>query len=265
MESDLRLAVERGQLHLYYQPQIDRAGRIVGAEALIRWAHPHHGLVPPGDFIPLAEETGLIVPIGQWVLERACAQIKIWSVAPATRDLRLAVNVSARQFRQGEFVPLVRHVVLQAGADPSRLKMEITESVVLDDVGDTFVKMNELKALGISFALDDFGTGNSSLSYLSKLPLNELKIDKSFVLNLPDNRNDGIIAQTIITLATSLGLDVIAEGVETEAQRAFLQEHGCQYFQGYLIARPLPLQEFERFVIQWDPAPAAVRSRASRA
>jgi diguanylate cyclase (GGDEF)-like protein/PAS domain S-box-containing protein len=265
MESDLRLAIEHGQLRLYYQPQVDSGGRIVGAEALIRWAHPHHGLVPPGDFIPLAEETGLIVPIGQWVFEAACVQIKSWSAAPATRDLRLAVNVSARQFRQSEFVPLVRHLVAQAGADPSRLKMEITESVVLDDVGDTFVKMNELKALGIRFALDDFGTGNSSLSYLSKLPLNELKIDKSFVMNLPDNRNDGIIAQTIITLATSLGLDVIAEGVETDAQRAFLQRHGCQSFQGYLFARPLPLQEFEQFVMQSYHARSDARGRAARA
>jgi diguanylate cyclase (GGDEF)-like protein/PAS domain S-box-containing protein len=262
MESDLRVAIDRGQLHLYYQPQIDAAGRIVGAEALIRWQHPEHGLVPPGDFIPLAEDTGLIVPIGQWVFATACEQVKAWSASAATRDLRLAVNVSARQFRQGEFVALVRHQVAQAGADPSRLKMEITESVVLDDVGDTFGKMNELKALGISFALDDFGTGNSSLSYLSKLPLNELKIDKSFVLNLPDNRNDGIIAQTIITLATSLGLEVVAEGVETDAQRAFLQHHGCHFYQGYLYARPMPLQAFEQFVAQWGRSAPERRARS---
>jgi diguanylate cyclase (GGDEF)-like protein/PAS domain S-box-containing protein len=248
LEADLRTAVELGQLRLYYQPQMNSARRIVGAEALLRWVHPERGLVPPGDFIPLAEETGLILPIGQWVLETACAQIQAWSVAPAMRDLRLAVNVSARQFRQPEFVALVRYVLKRTGADPTRLKVEITESVVLGDVGDTFAKMNDLKSLGISFSLDDFGTGNSSLSYLSKLPLNELKIDKSFVLNLPDNRNDSIIAQTIITMATSLGLEVIAEGVETEAQRTFLQRHGCNAHQGYLFSRPLPLLEFERFV-----------------
>ena len=250
MESDLRLAVELGQLRLYYQPQINSQGSIVGAEALVRWQHPEHGLVPPADFIPLAEETGLIVQLGRWVLETACTQIQEWSGRSATRGLRLAVNVSARQFRQPEFVSLVQEILKQTGADPARLKLEITESVVVDDVGDTFVKMNELKSMGISFSLDDFGTGNSSLSYLSRLPLNELKIDKSFVLNLPDNRNDGIITQTIITMATSLGLDVIAEGVETEAQRAFLQRHGCHSHQGYLFSRPLPLPEFERYVNQ---------------
>lgn len=248
LESDLRLAVELGQLELYYQPQLDGAGRIVGAEALLRWQHRERGMVPPGDFIPLAEETGLILGIGRWVLETACAQIRDWASVPAGRDLRLAVNVSARQFRQPDFVATVRHLLTQAGADPSRLKIEITESVVLDDLGDTFAKMNELKSLGVSFSLDDFGTGNSSLSYLSKLPLNELKIDKSFVLNLPDNRNDAIIAQTIITMATSLGLDVTAEGVETEAQRIFLVRHGCNTHQGYLFSRPLPLRDFEQFL-----------------
>ncbi len=248
LESDLRLAMQLGQLRLYYQPQLNHDGKITGAEALLRWVHHDHGLILPGDFIGLAEETGLILPIGLWVLQSACAQLFAWSKHAVTRDLRLAVNVSALQFHLPEFVALVANALAQTGADPTRLTIEITESVVLKDVDDTLAKMHELKALGIRFSLDDFGTGNSSLSYLSKLPLNELKIDKCFVVSLPDNRNDSIIAQTIITMATSLGLDVIAEGVETEAQRAFLQVHGCSSYQGYLYSRPLPLVEFGRFV-----------------
>jgi predicted signal transduction protein with EAL and GGDEF domain len=248
LEADLRLAVDGGQLHLQYQPQVDSERRLIGAEALVRWAHPERGLVPPDDFIPLAEETGLILPIGHWVLATACAQIRAWSANAATGGLRLAVNVSARQFRQPDFVAQVRQVLAQAGADPGRLKIELTESMVLDDIGDTFEKMHALKSLGIGFSLDDFGTGNSSLAYLTRLPLDQLKIDRSFVRNLPGNRNDAIIAQTIITMARSLGLDVIAEGVETEVQRGFLDRHNCTAYQGYLFSRPLPLDEFNRQV-----------------
>jgi diguanylate cyclase (GGDEF)-like protein/PAS domain S-box-containing protein len=248
LESDLRLAVELGQLRLHYQPQLNREGRIIGAEALLRWVHHEHGVIMPGDFIGLAEESGLILSIGEWVLQCGCAQLVAWSRNAATRDLQLAVNVSALQFHRPEFVALAANAVAQAGAEPTRLTIEITESVVLNDVADTLTKMEQLKALGIRLSLDDFGTGNSSLSYLSRLPLNELKIDKSFVVNLPDNRNDAIIVQTIITMATSLGLNVIAEGVETEAQRAFLQLHGCNSHQGYLYSPPLPSQEFDRFV-----------------
>jgi EAL domain-containing protein (putative c-di-GMP-specific phosphodiesterase class I) len=248
LEADLRLAISHGQLRLHFQPQIDNAGNILGAEALLRWEHPERGLVAPGDFIPLAEETGLILPIGHWVIAAAAAQIVAWSEAPGTRDLRLAVNVSARQFRQPEFVYEVQQILACAQADPTRLKIELTESVVVNDIDDTLEKMRALRALGIGFSLDDFGTGNSSLSYLSQLPLDQLKIDKSFVINLPDNRNNAIIAQTIITMAASLGLDVIAEGVETAAQRAFLKRHGCNSYQGYFFSRPLPLAEFESFV-----------------
>jgi diguanylate cyclase (GGDEF)-like protein/PAS domain S-box-containing protein len=246
MEADLRCAVEREQLFLYYQAQVSGAGRIVGAEALLRWAHPTRGLVPPGDFIPLAEETGLILPIGQWVLERACAQIKAWSSLPEACELQVAVNVSARQFRQPDFVAEVKRVLAASGANPSRLKIELTESMILNDLDDTLAKMYALPSLGIGFSLDDFGTGYSSLSYLTKLPLEQLKIDKSFVRNLPDGRNDAIIAQTIITMGRSLGMVVIAEGVETRAQLAFLDGQGCSAYQGFLFSRPLPLKEFEK-------------------
>ena len=266
LEADLRLAIARRELQLHYQPQIDSSGRTVGAEALLRWVHPQRGMVAPGDFIPLAEETGLILPIGRWVIEAAAEQIRAWSASSATRTLQLAINVSARQFRHPEFTSEVRQILAAARADPSRLKMELTESVVVNDIGDTLKKMLELRELGIGFALDDFGTGNSSLSYLSRLPLDELKIDRSFVLNLPGDRTDAIIAQTIITMAASLGLEVIAEGVETNEQRAFLAHHGCNAYQGYLFSRPLPLEAFERYVgaaWQQGTAPAGMPTTAA--
>jgi len=261
LEADLRVAIEQGQMLLHYQPQVDQSDAVVGAEALLRWAHPQRGLVAPLDFIPLAEETGLIVPLGLWVLGAACAQIRLWSQQPATRQLRVAINVSARQFRQPDFVEEVRRILASSGADPARLKIELTEVAVVDDVGDTFEKMRALKSLGIGFALDDFGTGYSSLSYLTRLPLDQLKIDKSFVINLPDNRNDAIIAQTIITMAASLGLEVIAEGVETRIQRAFLERHGCTLFQGYLYSAPLPLEAFEQYAARRGKAqPRAIKA-----
>ncbi len=245
LEADLRLALARGQLHLYYQAQIDGGRQIIGAEALLRWAHPVRGLVLPGNFIPLAEETGLILPIGLWVLETACTRIKAWSLDPATRDLHLAVNVSARQFRQPGFVAQVQDVLMRTGADPQRLKIELTESLVIEDVADTIARMQALKALGIGFSMDDFGTGFSSLSYLKRLPLDQLKIDSSFVLDLASDPNDEAIVKTIVTMGKILGLGVIAEGVETEAQLARLREYGCLSHQGFLFARPLPLLEFE--------------------
>jgi diguanylate cyclase (GGDEF)-like protein/PAS domain S-box-containing protein len=247
LETDLRSALALGQLTPYYQAQVDSEGRVLGAEVLLRWYHPVRGMVSPAQFIPLAEATGLILPIGYWVLEAACRQIAAWSKSETTRRWRLAVNVSARQFRQVEFVDQVRQVLAATGADPRRLRIELTESMVLDDVAGTLEKMQVLKELGISFALDDFGTGHSSLSYLTRLPLDTLKIDSSFVFNLPDSHNDAVIAQTIISMARSLGLSVIAEGVETEAQRAFLARHQCHVYQGYLFSRPLPLAEFERY------------------
>ncbi|QFY90339.1 EAL domain-containing protein [Magnetovirga frankeli] len=245
LEADLYQALQLGQFLLYYQPQVDHAQRIVGAEALLRWQHPQRGLVPPDQFIPLAEETGLILPIGRWALEHACAQLKAWSASPASAQLQLAVNVSARQFRQIGFADEVLQLVAEQGANPNRLKIELTESMMLVDLGDSVEKMLRLKRRGIRFALDDFGTGHSSLSYLSRLPLDQLKIDRTFVLNLPHSRNNGAIAQAIISMARSLQLEVIAEGVENEAQRAFLQQHNCRLYQGFLFSRPLPLEQFE--------------------
>ena len=248
MEDELRRVVQYQQLVLYYQPQIDEFDRVLGAEALLRWEHPQRGLVPPADFIPLAEETGLIVPIGRWVLETACQQLREWQHNPATCDLMLAVNVSARQFRQPDFVAVV-HVVLEStGANPARLKLELTESVVLDDVADTIEKMKELKKLGVGFSMDDFGTGYSSLSYLRRLPLDQLKIDRSFIRDVETNSGDAVIVQTIIGMANSLGLGVIAEGVENEAQRKFLNRNGCPNFQGYLFSKPVPLSVFEQLL-----------------
>jgi diguanylate cyclase (GGDEF)-like protein len=245
LESDLRHALEHQQLHLYYQMQVDSARRIIGAEALLRWDHPERGMIMPGDFIYIAEESGLILPIGYWVLKSACEQIKIWSESPATRDLWLAVNVSARQFHQVEFVDQVRRALESSGADPRRLKLELTESLVLDDIGDTVMKMSALRELGISFAMDDFGTGYSSLTYLKQLPLDQLKIDQSFIRDLSTDSNDVAIVQAIITMGRTFELNVIAEGVETEEQFEFLDNHGSHAFQGFLFGRPVPLGQFE--------------------
>ena len=248
LEAALRLAIRDGQFVLHYQPQVDSACGIIGAEALLRWVHPERGMVSPTQFIPLAEETGLILPIGQWVLETACAQLRIWAADARSRDLRLAINVSARQFRQEDFVGQVTRALAHAEAPATHLKLELTESLVLDDVEDTIKKMQALQQLGVGFSMDDFGTGYSSLSYLTRLPLDQLKIDQSFVRNLPDNPNDAAVAQAIITLAKSLELAVIAEGVETEAQRAFLDQHGCPTYQGYLFSRPVALAQFEQLL-----------------
>ena len=248
LEADLRQAIHRSQLQLYYQPQVDAARRVIGVEALLRWQHPQRGLVPPDEFIPLAEDSGLILPIGLWVLEAACAQLKDWESHAATHELVVAVNVSARQFRQPDFVAQVTRALEANGATPSRLKLELTESLVLDDVTDTIAKMHAIKCLGVQFSMDDFGTGYSSLAYLARLPLDQLKIDRSFVSNLPGSNNDETIARTIITLGRELVMDVIAEGVETEAQLAFLELHGCYAYQGYLFSRPLPLEAFEAFL-----------------
>jgi diguanylate cyclase (GGDEF)-like protein/PAS domain S-box-containing protein len=250
LETELRQAVARNELRLFYQPQIDTEQRVIGVEALLRWQHPERGLVPPNDFIPLAEETDLILPIGLWVLETACAQLKIWENDERTRDLRIAVNVSARQFRQADFVEHINLVLATSGANPASLKLELTESLVLEDVAGSIEKMQAIKRLGVSFAMDDFGTGYSSLAYLAQLPLDQLKIDRSFVRDLPGNRNDETIARTIISMGRGLAMDVIAEGVETEAQRYFLEMHGCHAYQGYLFSRPLPLDELEIFLLR---------------
>ncbi|MFZ2852983.1 MAG: EAL domain-containing protein [Rhodocyclaceae bacterium] len=258
MEGALHLAIERQEFLLHFQPQVDSRQRVIGAEVLLRWQHPERGIVPPGDFIPLAEETGLILPIGDWVLKEACRQLERWSHTAWASDLPLAVNVSARQFRQTDFVRQVRRVLEESGAKPGCLKLELTESLVLDDIGDTIGKMRAIRQLGVSFSMDDFGTGYSSLAYLTRLPLDQLKIDRSFVTNLPDDKSDAIIAQTVITMGRSLGLSVIAEGVETEAQRDFLERHDCHAYQGFLFSRPLPLDDFERYLQQSRGAGAAV-------
>jgi diguanylate cyclase (GGDEF)-like protein/PAS domain S-box-containing protein len=244
-ETGLRDALRRHEFRLYYQMQVNHTGEIQGAEVLLRWIHPVLGMISPLQFIPLAEETGLIVPIGQWVLDSACQQIKVWESMPGTRPLQLAVNVSGRQFRQPDFVEQVRAALVRSDINPQHLKLEITESIMLDDIDDSIAKMHQLKELGISFSMDDFGTGYSSLAYLTQLPLNQLKIDQSFVRNIGKKSSDATIIQTIIGMAHNLGMDVIAEGLETQEQRDYLEASGCLYYQGYLFGRPVPREEFD--------------------
>jgi diguanylate cyclase (GGDEF)-like protein/PAS domain S-box-containing protein len=257
LEEDLRQGIRCEQFVLHYQPQV-RGGSLIGAEALIRWMHPERGMVLPGEFIPLAEETGLILPLGNWVLETACRQIAAWATQKQTAHIILAVNVSARQFRQPNFVQQVLTVIDRTGANPQKLKLELTESMLVDNVEDIITKMTVLKSRGLSFSLDDFGTGYSSLSYLKRLPLDQLKIDQSFVRDVLMNSNDGAIAQTIIALGQTMGLSVIAEGVETEQQRDFLARLGCHSFQGYLFSQPLPLEDFQRLLPGFADRLAAV-------
>lgn len=244
LENDLRLGLQAGQFELHYQIQVTDRGAPTGAEALLRWHHPTRGLVMPGAFIGAAEATNLIVPLGRWVLEQACRQLRAWQEDVSTAHLQLSVNVSARQFRQADFVPHVRDTLQASGAPADLLKLELTESLVLDNVDDTIGKMRELKALGVRFSIDDFGTGHSSLTYLTRLPLDQLKIDRSFVSNIGLQTNDSVIIQTIIGMGNNLGLEVLAEGVETEAQRDFLIAHGCRLCQGFLFGRPVPIEDF---------------------
>ncbi len=248
LEAEMRDGLQRGEFFACYQPQVDAAGRVTGAEALARWQHPERGIISPAEFIPLAEETGLILPLGQVMLETACAQLARWAQRAETAPLNLAVNVSAQQFHHPDFVAQVLGVVEQAGADPRRLKLEPTETLLLQDVEDTVTKMTALTDHGFDFSLDDFGTGYSSLYYLKRLPLQQLKIDQRFVRDVLTNPNDAAIARTIILLAQSLGLEAIAEGVETEAVRGFLADRGCFAYQGYLFSRPLPIEAFETFL-----------------
>jgi len=245
IEEELREAVEKNQLELFFQPQVGLKG-LVGVESLIRWNHPHRGLLGPEQFIPLAEETGLILPLGQWALETACRQLSKWSAIPAAAHLKVAVNISARQFHQPEFVDQVLTALYRSGANPANLGLELTESMLLENIEDVIKKMSALKAHGLRFSLDDFGTGYSSLSYLKRLPLDQLKIDRAFVRDILSDVTSGAIAQTIVSLGRAMGLSVIAEGVETQEQRAFLSGLGCHVFQGYLYSRPIRLDEFER-------------------
>ena len=247
LQKSLREGLQQGQFLLYYQAQVLSNGEITGTEALLRWQHPQRGLMSPGEFIPLAEESDLILALGQWVLEAACAQLHLWSQVPHLAGLSLAVNVSPRQFRQPNFVQQVLAVLESSGADPRRLKLELTESMLIDDVPDVIAKMMALKARGVGFSLDDFGTGYSSLAYLKQLPIDQLKIDQGFIKDLLTDANDAVIAKMVVALASSLGLAVMAEGVETQAQQEFLAGIGCFAYQGYLFSRPLPLADFERF------------------
>jgi diguanylate cyclase (GGDEF)-like protein/PAS domain S-box-containing protein len=250
LESELHKALEHHQFQLHYQIQVDGANCPLGAEALIRWLHPDRGMISPAQFIPLAEETGLILPIGLWVLETACARLKTWEENVFTRDLVLAVNVSARQFRQTDFVTQVQTVVKNHAINPERLKLELTESLLLENIEETIAKMNALNEIGIQFSLDDFGTGYSSLQYLKRLPLDQLKIDRSFVRDIASDSSDKAIVRTIIAMAHSLNLDVIAEGVETEDQQQLLINKGCTHFQGYLYSMPVPVEQFEAVLKQ---------------
>jgi diguanylate cyclase (GGDEF)-like protein/PAS domain S-box-containing protein len=244
MEGRLRMGLTLGQFKLYYQPQVRSDGVVYGAEALLRWLDPERGMVSPGEFIPLAEETELIMPIGRWVLETACRQIRTWSHAKETGSLRLSVNISPKQLSAESFAHEVAEILQQTAADASLLQFEITEGMLLTDIEETIAKMTQLRRLGVTFALDDFGTGYSSLFYLQRLPLNVLKIDQSFVQDLGVNARSEAIVRTVIQMSRSLGLDVLAEGVETQAQRQVLAQWGCTNYQGYLFGRPVPVDLF---------------------
>jgi len=245
LEEDLRVALLDHQFVLHYQGQFTSESRMTGAEVLVRWKHPVKGMMSPALFIPFAEESGQILAIGNWVLETACVQLASWKNNPAMNDLMLAVNVSALQFRQTDFIDTVRNIIQRTGANPYRLKLELTESMLVENVDDIIQKMLTLKAHGIGFSLDDFGTGYSSLSFLKRLPLDQLKIDQSFIRDVHSDPNGAAIAKTIVALGKSLGLHVIAEGVETREQRDFLTNAGCYAYQGYLFSRPLTLIDFE--------------------
>ncbi|MFN3880145.1 MAG: EAL domain-containing protein [Nitrincola lacisaponensis] len=246
MESELRVALQQEQLLLYYQPQVDAAGVLTGAEALVRWQHPQRGLVAPAEFIPVAEASGLILPLGSWVLQQACKQLSVWAKTPGLSDLSISVNISAHQFKQPGFADEVLALVKHFQLVPQRLKLELTESLLIDDMAFSIERMRFLKQQGVGFALDDFGTGYSSLAYIKQLPLDQLKIDRCFIDGLPEDPNDAAITRIIISLANELNLWVVAEGVETEAQRDFLQAIQCSGYQGYWFGRPVPAAEFRQ-------------------
>ncbi|HNL42419.1 MAG TPA: GGDEF domain-containing phosphodiesterase, partial [Ottowia sp.] len=256
--ADLRAALgaER-QLELHFQPQFDRARRITGVEALLRWQHPQRGLVGPTEFIPVAEDSGLIVPLGLWALTQACRQLARWQAQPHTAALSVSVNVSAQQFRHPDFVDQVTAVIRQSGAPAARLRLELTESLLADRLDITLAQMDRLRQLGVALSLDDFGTGYSSLAYLKRLPLDQLKIDRAFVADVLTDSGDAAIASAIIAMAHSLGLKVVAEGVETEAQQRLLSQRGCDGFQGFLLAPPMPAPQVEHFIARHTTAGAA--------
>jgi EAL domain-containing protein (putative c-di-GMP-specific phosphodiesterase class I) len=249
LESDLRTAIELEEFLLHYQPQIDMAtGRVIGVEALVRWRHPKRGLVPPDMFIPIAEETGLILPIGEFVLRTACLQLKAWQSA-GFPPLRMAVNLSARQFKQDNLPGLVAEIIAGTGIDSRLLELEITESAAMDSPETTIVSLDRFREMGVELAIDDFGTGYSSLSYLKRFPINRLKIDRSFVMDIETDLDNAAITAATITLAHKLGKEVVAEGVETGAQLSFLRDQKCDIVQGYFFSRPLPVAEITEFIL----------------
>ena len=258
LENELAFALQANQFLLYYQVQVDAQQTPMGAEVLLRWQHPTLGMIPPDQFIPLAEETGEIVAIGQWVLAQACAQLALWAHTPQTAGLRLSVNVSAIQFSQPDFVHMVEETVRASGCDPRRLRLELTESLIVRNIDEVIEKINALKQLGMTFSLDDFGIGQSSLSVLKRLPLDELKIDRSFIKDIVHNSFDSFIVQTIINVGKNLNQRVVAEGVELPQQLALLQQMGCQCFQGFLFSRPVPLPDFEALLPTAAPVQPAV-------
>ncbi|MBU4045352.1 MAG: EAL domain-containing protein, partial [Gammaproteobacteria bacterium] len=251
LENDLRRAIENNELQLHYQIQVDNERKLVGVEALLRWHHPTRGMIPPARFIPVAEESMLIVELGDWVLHHACAQMVKWAGDTRMSGLTMAVNVSANQFAMHDFVEHLAAILRQHGTEPSQLKLELTEGVVLNDITDVVEKMRKLKVLGVQLSLDDFGTGYSSLSYLKKLPLDQLKIDQSFVRDITVDQSDAGMVQSIIDMAKNFKHDVIAEGVETEAQLSFLKHHACMAYQGFFFSKPVPLDELERLIADW--------------
>jgi EAL domain-containing protein (putative c-di-GMP-specific phosphodiesterase class I) len=248
LETGLREAIALQQFSIHYQPQVNGGNCITGTESLLRWYDPRRGMVSPAEFIPVAEESGLILPLGQWVLNTACNQLALWAQQSAMAHITVSVNVSARQFHQIDFVDQVVDTLKRTGANPHRLKLELTESMLISDIEGVVSKMSALKRLGVCFSLDDFGTGYSSLAYLKRLPLDQLKIDLSFVRDILVDSNDAAISKMVTALAGSMGLTVIAEGVETQAQRDFLAGLGCLDYQGYLFSKPLPAAEFEALV-----------------
>jgi diguanylate cyclase (GGDEF)-like protein/PAS domain S-box-containing protein len=264
-EAQLRRAVQGGELVLHYQPGFDRGGCILGAEALVRWQHPTRGLLLPAEFIGIAEDSGLIHELGRWVLDAACAQLRAWSADPVMARLHLSVNISARQLHDRLFVQQVQQAIARHGADAAHLKLELTESMMLDNIADTIAKMRALKAVGVGFSLDDFGTGYASLTYLKQLPLDQLKIDRSFVQDMLATPSDAAIARSIVELGRNLGLTVIAEGVETLEQRNLLARYGCHVFQGDLFGKPASAEVLQQLVLRSIPAPPAqpARSRPS--
>ena len=249
LELELHNALQKKQLHLHYQIQVDNSGHPLGAEALIRWIHPERGLISPNEFIPLAEETGLILPVGKWVLETACAQLKKWQQNEHTRGFVLSINVSAKQLHQADFVEMIQAAVQQYEIKPTLLKLELTESMLLENIENSIATMSALSEIGVLISLDDFGTGYSSLQYLKRLPIDQLKIDQSFVRDLVSDSSDRVIVRTIIVMAHSLNMNVIAEGVETEDQRQLLMNKGCLHFQGFLFGKPMPIEQFEALMV----------------